>query len=470
MPLATQVKLLRVLEQREVTRVGAVRPRVIDVRFVAATNRNLETAIHENRFRQDLYFRLNGITLSLPPLRERVDEIPPLTEMFLEQACQAAGRLDRPRIAADAMAALLAYQWPGNIRELRNIVERAVLLCTGPEITRDHLPIEKMGAVVARPGPQSAKKDLPPRSERGPSSQRSHSRTGGSPRKTRNVAASIDALEGAPAISRKPRSVWGFRAQRSFDASRSTRSGARGRDLTAAGCVVGGEPPARPQRTARRASAASAFIPLRVACCSTSRASARAIRVTHASTGMRLGQLQPKNDDDLLGERAPRLCGAKLLDRLLGVAFSGQRIDQQRHGAKLDVERTTPRDVERHAELPRRPRWGAKSARSARPCAETCRFGEHPLAEVVGVADGARRDRLCRRGLAASQRDAGEVGVCPDHARLASILEIARPNVLQSTTCSVQIAGVQHGAPGKQRRRTSVRKRPPSRRDLRPGA
>jgi transcriptional regulator with GAF, ATPase, and Fis domain len=168
MPLATQVKLLRVLEQREVKRVGALRPRLIDVRFLAATNRDLEAAIADGRFRSDLYFRLNGISLSLPPLRERTDEIAPLAREFVEQACRAMGRSDGPRIGADAMQTLITYQWPGNIRELRNVIERAVLLCDSDRITREHLPIEKMGTVVApaRSAPPPASlTPLPPRAD-----------------------------------------------------------------------------------------------------------------------------------------------------------------------------------------------------------------------------------------------------------------------------------------------------------------
>ncbi len=149
MPLSTQAKLLRVIEQREVTRVGALRPRAIDVRFLAATNRNLETEIEAGRFRQDLYFRMNGISLSLPPLRERIDEIEPLTRAFIDHACRAMARTDRPQIAADAMETLKHYEWPGNIRELRNVVERAVLLCSTGVITREHLPLEKLGPILA---------------------------------------------------------------------------------------------------------------------------------------------------------------------------------------------------------------------------------------------------------------------------------------------------------------------------------
>ncbi len=148
MPLSIQAKLLRVLEQREVTRVGALRPKAIDVRFVAATNRDLEVEIAERRFRSDLYFRLNGIAVSLPPLRERVDEIEPLVRAFVVDACKRVGRAPNIDIDPPAMALLKTYQWPGNIRELRNVVERAVLLCSGGMISVVHLPAEKMGPLL----------------------------------------------------------------------------------------------------------------------------------------------------------------------------------------------------------------------------------------------------------------------------------------------------------------------------------
>jgi transcriptional regulator with PAS, ATPase and Fis domain len=183
MPLPIQVTLLRVLDHREVMRVGAVRPRPIDVRFIAATNRDLEALVAEGRFRQDLYFRLNGLTLSLPPLRERVEEIEPLARTFLEQACRTMGRADRPDIAPEALAAMRAYQWPGNIRELRNVIERAVLLSTGGVIARDHLPLEKMGAVLAASGPPSTR-HVPPPPVDGPDDER------------RRITEALDACAG----------------------------------------------------------------------------------------------------------------------------------------------------------------------------------------------------------------------------------------------------------------------------------
>jgi two-component system, NtrC family, response regulator AtoC len=150
---ALQVKLLRVLEDRMVTRVGALKSTPIDVRFVAATNRDLEHEIASGRFRQDLYYRLAGITLVIPPLRERVGEIVPLVQSFIANASTGSG--SKPQIGRDALALLEAYSWPGNIRELRNVVERAVLLCGGDTIRPEHLPVEKMQATYPafRTGP-----------------------------------------------------------------------------------------------------------------------------------------------------------------------------------------------------------------------------------------------------------------------------------------------------------------------------
>ncbi|APR76147.1 Response regulator of zinc sigma-54-dependent two-component system [Minicystis rosea] len=135
---AIQVKLLRVLEERKVTRVGALTARAIDVRFVSATNRDLEAEVKRGTFRQDLYFRLGGIPLVIPPLRERRGEIEPLAHLFAGRAASQLGR-PAPRIAPSALAVLEAYAWPGNVRELRNVMERAVVLAETDEITPDHL-------------------------------------------------------------------------------------------------------------------------------------------------------------------------------------------------------------------------------------------------------------------------------------------------------------------------------------------
>ena len=142
LPLTMQVKLLRVLEERRITRVGSVQSRAIDVRFVAATNRDLEAEVARGRFRRDLLFRLDGVTLVVPPLRERVDEILPLARAF---AAQAAPRgQPAPPLSREAQEMLEKYGWPGNIRELRNVMERAVLLSGGGPVTPAHLPREKM--------------------------------------------------------------------------------------------------------------------------------------------------------------------------------------------------------------------------------------------------------------------------------------------------------------------------------------
>jgi len=130
LPLGIQVKLLRVLEDRQVMRVGGLSPRPIDVRFISATNRDLAAEVQRGTFRQDLYFRLNGIALAIPPLRERCDEIEPLARAFAASAAASIGR-SPPVITREAMDALLRHDWPGNVRELRNAIERAVVLCDG---------------------------------------------------------------------------------------------------------------------------------------------------------------------------------------------------------------------------------------------------------------------------------------------------------------------------------------------------
>ncbi|HEY8926558.1 MAG TPA: sigma 54-interacting transcriptional regulator [Polyangia bacterium] len=144
MPTAMQAKLLRVLETRQVMPVGSVRTRSVDIRLISATNRDLEEATLAGHFRRDLFYRLNGISLLIPPLRERTDEIPELMATFIGEVCAEMDRPDRPAVSAEAMDVLLAYKWPGNIRELRNVVERAVVLCDGPEIQPEHLPLERM--------------------------------------------------------------------------------------------------------------------------------------------------------------------------------------------------------------------------------------------------------------------------------------------------------------------------------------
>ena len=141
LPPAMQVKLLRVLESKHATRVGALRPRSIDIRIVAATNRDLEAEVEANRFRRDLFFRLAGITVVVPPLRERSEEIVPLARSFLHRFCRESGRRE-PELTAEALQTLTAHRWPGNVRELRNAIERAALLAQDA-IRPEHLPLER---------------------------------------------------------------------------------------------------------------------------------------------------------------------------------------------------------------------------------------------------------------------------------------------------------------------------------------
>ena len=149
----TQAKLLRVLEDRRVRRIGARTYRTIDVRFIAATNSDLEARIAEGTFRQDLYFRIAGVTLSVPPLRERTEEIAPLAERFAENVCRQMGR-PVPRLTAETLAELEGYAWPGNVRELRNVVERCVALCEAEAVRPEHLP-----DVIRRASPPRSKLD-----------------------------------------------------------------------------------------------------------------------------------------------------------------------------------------------------------------------------------------------------------------------------------------------------------------------
>ncbi|MEW6320886.1 MAG: sigma-54 dependent transcriptional regulator [Acidobacteriota bacterium] len=135
---ALQVKLLRVLQEGEVRPVGASRTVHVDVRIVGATNVDVEKAVADGRFRQDLFYRLGVVVIQLPPLRHRRDDIPLLVERFLAAACAKAGR--RVNLAPEALAALTAYAWPGNVRELENTVERLVVFCRGTRIELADLP------------------------------------------------------------------------------------------------------------------------------------------------------------------------------------------------------------------------------------------------------------------------------------------------------------------------------------------
>jgi DNA-binding NtrC family response regulator len=142
-----QVKLLRVLETGAFFRVGGTRPRRVDVRIVAATNRDLAEAMRTGEFRQDLYYRVNTITVTLPALRERPGDVPLLAQHFVE----TNATYGRKRLGQRALAAIESYAWPGNVRELLHAIERAVILAKGDEIDPGDLPPEVTGTTGATP-------------------------------------------------------------------------------------------------------------------------------------------------------------------------------------------------------------------------------------------------------------------------------------------------------------------------------
>ena len=147
LPLTTQAKLLRVLESGEVTRLGALKPRPINVRFVSATNRDLRELIAAGRFRQDLFFRLDGLSIYVPPLRDRVAEVSALALAFVRSAAVTAGK-PPVTISEDAMTALRAHAWPGNVRELKNVIARSVLLCRSTVLQASDLHLD--GVAISR--------------------------------------------------------------------------------------------------------------------------------------------------------------------------------------------------------------------------------------------------------------------------------------------------------------------------------
>ena len=158
--LDAQVKLLRVLQEREFERLGGSQTISVDVRVIAATNRNLEEAVRERRFREDVWFRLNVFPIHLPPLRQRKEDIPALVQWLMARKCREMGLPEHPDLAPGAMEMLQAYDWPGNVRELQNIIERALILCRGGELAFPHLGTAASGIAVADPG--SSPGDFPP--------------------------------------------------------------------------------------------------------------------------------------------------------------------------------------------------------------------------------------------------------------------------------------------------------------------
>jgi DNA-binding NtrC family response regulator len=164
LPLGTQAKLLRVLEERAVTRLGSTRARPIDVRFLAATNRDIEADSRQGRLRPDLYFRLNGLALLIPPLRERPQDVEALAASFLSAACRDMERVPPLQISSAALERLRQYDWPGNVRELRNVVERAAVMCTDSTILAEHLPpslLKAPGVDRTSPSTSAPRQDQP---------------------------------------------------------------------------------------------------------------------------------------------------------------------------------------------------------------------------------------------------------------------------------------------------------------------
>jgi two-component system nitrogen regulation response regulator GlnG len=146
MPLELQTKLLRALQERTIERVGGNESIRIDVRVLAATHRDLEAMMKEGRFREDLYYRLNVVTLNLPPLRERRRDIPLLVEHFLSKYGEQLGERG---VAPEALDRLVGHDWPGNVRELENVVQRAIVMATNGVILPEHLPIGPVSAAAS---------------------------------------------------------------------------------------------------------------------------------------------------------------------------------------------------------------------------------------------------------------------------------------------------------------------------------
>jgi DNA-binding NtrC family response regulator len=200
MPQAMQAKLLRVLQEGELERVGGAETLRVNVRVIAATNKNLEKEISAGRFREDLYYRINVVQIHSPPLRERREDLPDLINTFLSEACAKNGR--RPlTLSPDALAVMSAYDYPGNVRELRNLVERLAILCEGPLVTRtDALELLPRGRALVPPtSPESV-----------PASVTALPPPGSEPALTAATSTPAPALE-APAAVSAAQAQMGFR-------------------------------------------------------------------------------------------------------------------------------------------------------------------------------------------------------------------------------------------------------------------
>lgn len=158
----TQAKVLRAMQEREIERVGSNTTRKVDIRVIAATNRDLNEAIEQKEFREDLYYRLNVLVIALPPLRERKSDIPDLADHFLQKFC-GENNLAAKKLDAETLESLMNYPWPGNVRELENTIERAVVMCDGETVEPVHLPTyvrDGHGAVMSQPALPEVNGDL----------------------------------------------------------------------------------------------------------------------------------------------------------------------------------------------------------------------------------------------------------------------------------------------------------------------
>jgi len=153
MPMAIQAKLLRLLQEKNVERLGGRQVIPVDVRIIAATNRDLEAAVRQGQFREDLYYRLKVVTLALPPLRERPGDIPLLVRYFLSRHAREMGQSD-PGVSQEAMAALTAHDWPGNVRELGNALKKALIFSRGAPLSPDE--VRKALGAPLRQGAEAA--------------------------------------------------------------------------------------------------------------------------------------------------------------------------------------------------------------------------------------------------------------------------------------------------------------------------
>ena len=199
LPLESQVKLLRVLQDKVIERLGSTSPVKVDVRIIAATNRDLEQAVEDRTFREDLYYRLYVYPITVPPLRERREDIPLLVWAFIDEFSKSFGKTITS-IAKESLTALENYSWPGNVRELRNVVERAMIVATGPRLVfeppRAHVPLSRVEDDApqrhgGRPHPQRARRLRLARARR--------RRRGGAPRHEAHDAREPHGQTGYPA-------------------------------------------------------------------------------------------------------------------------------------------------------------------------------------------------------------------------------------------------------------------------------